>query len=255
MQATQGELHTLADALRRRGLRIPPEVRNVRDLLIAVQCNGPVPRGRSSRLLSTFDATEHPRGQPDNAGQFVKGGSGTSTTSTTSTTASSKPATTSVTTAAKPAATTPHSFPTGDTLATAPGKHLKGGGEVRTAEVGGTTYIVKQAPRTDRTGPIEVLTAGLAQVAGVPMPAAQMTTINGRPAVVQTFVAGTAAGRASLSARLEMYVRSMVMDYGIPEAKLTPEGVLRWIAANRAGTGRNWMVLEDGSRQDTRSAR
>ena len=68
-------------------------------------------------------------------------------------------------------------------------------------------------------------------------------------------MADTAAGRASLSARLEMYVRSMVMDYGAPEAKLTPEQVLRWIAANRAGSGRNWMVLEDGSQAVQRADR
>lgn len=138
--------------------------------------------------------------------------------------------------------TEPHPFPSGEELATAPGEHLKAGGAVRTAEVGGKKYVVKQTSNTADSGKIEALSSDLARVAGVNMPPAQMTTINGRPALVQGF----ADGRTIESLKKESPAAARAALAKVPKEQVDRNVMFDYLMGHTDVHDGNYLVSDDG---------
>ncbi len=227
------ELRGLVEALRAKGFVIPDEVRDCHGLLIAVKCNARRFTGQpfhfGARSLSTYDDSQHPRGQPDNAGQFAKKGEGGAKTAA----------------EAKPAPDRPTkggAIPTGDELAK--GTHvrdLKPGGTVRHVELAGKGYVVKQSPSTAESGPIEALSSDLARIAGVPMPGARMTAAGGRPALVQELVSGKALDKIKEGSREA--ARAALAK--VPKQEIDKSVLLDYLLGSSDVHDGNYMITDD----------
>lgn len=136
----------------------------------------------------------------------------------------------------------PHAFPSGADLASAPSKDLKPGGQVKAVTVGGSRYVVKQADNTAQTGPIEALAADLARVAGVNMPPATMTTVSGRPALVQAF----AEGRTLESLKKESPEAARAALAKVPKERIDKNVLFDYLAGNTDVHDGNYMVSDKG---------
>ena len=133
-------------------------------------------------------------------------------------------------------------FPADHELAGGPSRELKPGGQVRAVTVGDREYIVKQSPSVRESGPVEEIVAGLARSAGVRVPAARMTTVGGRPALVQEHAAGQDLGK--LHKRSPEAARALVAK--IPRAEIDRHVLFEYLVGNTDVHLGNYLVTPEG---------
>ena len=277
---SMGDLQRLIEALRGRGLRIPAEAQTLAGLVIAVKSNPrkarrplslsftlgaggreekpdskakpgarPSPSQPSGATWTPYvgrrgphagqqvgwvnAATGEVRYQKEKPGGDEAGGAGGAEAGR----ATAPPGADS-NIAVRP----PASFPTDAELAGAPAKDLKPGGQVRAVAVGDRRFVVKQAGNTATSGPAESLASDLARVAGVNMPRAAMTTVGGRPALVQEF----AEGRTLDSLKKESPEAARGALAKVPKAQIDRSVLFDYLMGNSDVHDGNYMVSEAG---------
>jgi hypothetical protein len=200
------------------GIRTPDTLAACVAVAVTNRANGRRNRNRRYVRLSqgVWDEAKHPRGQPQNAGEFAPKGAG----------------------GAGPA----HAFPSGEELAAGRSTDLKAGGQVRRVEVGGKPHLVKQAPRTAETGKFEVLSSELAHIAGVNMPPAALTTIRGKPALVQGWVGGDTV--AKIKKASPAGARAALAT--VPKEEIDRNVLFDYLMGHSDVHDGNYMVSDDG---------
>jgi hypothetical protein len=129
-------------------------------------------------------------------------------------------------------------LPDGDVLAGAPSKNLKASGDVRAVEHNGQKYVVKQAYNTGESGPVEELAAALAQTAGARAPKAKMTTLGGKPALVQEM----ADGRPLADIADESPESARAALAKVPRTELDRHVLFDYLLGNSDGHNGNFLV-------------